>query len=356
MDRPFRSLVVLVPVLLIGGCRDSLRSPAVTIQALSCSRVGDQIAFVASEHGWRTGEAWLVAGRKASSEATRVLTGTKSGIWALGWRHDGKGLAVEGGPPQTDGLWLVSTAAPGEPTPLARGEDLDSPDWSPDDKWLVWADSHSASGTRLAVMRMADKAVHYLTTAVDPEFPQWSPTGQWISFYGLRRHPQQQTANGVYIVSADGGKERRVNCHRTTHFVWMGPEELLCFSGTRKTNGTPEFQVWKTNVRSDERVSLLATTRLPEHVWAGQTPPAISPDGHQLLVMAGTQVEAGNIYRINLSEGGVHQLTTGEADSCPCWFADGQTIAFVRAQMSIWTMRPDGSHQRRLLDVRDLGR
>lgn len=358
MDTRVRSLLVLVPVLLLGGCRVSQDTAPLTIGALSCAPVGDQIAFVTCDRGWRTGKAWLVGHGDGPAKARLLLTGTKCGVGVLAWRHDGGALAIEGGPAQADGLWLIPVGVPAEALHLVSAEDLNGPDWSPDDKRLVWVDSGEGRGSRLAVMRTADRKLRYVAPSLEPVFPQWSPTGRWISFYGVPLHGESKRGS-VYVVSPDGSNEKRLD-FQSAGFAWVGPEELLHCLNKRRRNGSGEFvtwktEVWKTNVRTGEESRLLSTTRLPQSVWVGQIPLAVSPDRRQLLLMGGRwPSEGGDIYSINLDRGDVHQLTTGRAASCPCWSGDGQTIAFVRAQTSIWIMRSDGSDKRQLIDLRDL--
>lgn len=80
--------------------------------------------------------------------------------------------------------------------------------------------------------------------------------------------------------------------------------------------------------------------------------PSRAPGGRRLAfsdAAGGTE----DIYTINIDGTGQRRITSGGADElAPAWSPDGKRIAFARFQTdgrgALWTMAPDGSHQRRL--------
>ena len=70
---------------------------------------------------------------------------------------------------------------------------------------------------------------------------------------------------------------------------------------------------------------------------------AWSPEGTKIVF----RLVGDGLYVINLDGTGLGRLTAGASDSGPAWSPNGRRIAFYRRN-AIWTMRADGTRQRRL--------
>jgi Tol biopolymer transport system component len=72
--------------------------------------------------------------------------------------------------------------------------------------------------------------------------------------------------------------------------------------------------------------------------------PAVSPDGRLVAVVRAASGTRGDLALYDLSTGAlVRTLTSGGRDGAPSFSPDGASIAFERADGSIWVTRADGS-------------
>ena len=92
------------------------------------------------------------------------------------------------------------------------------------------------------------------------------------------------------------------------------------------------------------------------------TEPAWSPDGRRIVFTGAYAPRAGHpdIWVMRADGTGLRRLTvdTSFNDRSPDWSPDGRLIAFTtnagvpgHATRAVWTMRPDGSHKRRLTPI-----
>ncbi len=128
--------------------------------------------------------------------------------------------------------------------------------------------------------------------------PQWSPDGQWLSFFSSREGGRER----LFVVRPDG-------------------TDLRAVSGAAQTG--------------DER----------EAVW--------SPDSQKLAFVGRPRGGKSRIWLANLAGGGEPvPLTNGQqVDDQPAWSPDGKHLAFVSERggdVDLYLMRADGSGQTRL--------
>ncbi len=80
--------------------------------------------------------------------------------------------------------------------------------------------------------------------------------------------------------------------------------------------------------------------------------PRWSPDGSKIVFIVSTLGGKRYLYTMNSDGSDVRKLTDGdEAD----WSPDGQKIAFIRNWMSIYTIKTDGSNERKIADIKSVG-
>lgn len=89
---------------------------------------------------------------------------------------------------------------------------------------------------------------------------------------------------------------------------------------------------------------------------ASEFDPSWSPDGRKLAYRRETRRTAPDIFVMNANGSGKRNLTAGRSEGIsPSWSPNGRTIAFGSIRGGsftyLWTMRRDGSHQRRLSRV-----
>jgi len=349
-------LILLVSIVFVSGC--SPTEPPSWIEYVSCSPVTADIVFVACAEGRIHAQVWVVG---ANSEVTRPQLLLQS--WIVGgvpaWRNDGRMLAVSGGEPGAQALWLLPVGTPGKRIRLAKGGNIFDPNWSADGTRLVWGRWTEKRGERLEIIRLADRTMTPLETSVEPGFPQWSPTGRWISFFGSRREGQMASVRGLYVISPDGTQEKRVDSRPIIHRVWVRPDVILY---AHRAKPAAECAFWEVNVNTGHRLELFRTGDLPKWIGGGRFGTnwvRLSPYSALLVAtnkrprrgLRSNPVSEGDIYRVDLDGKKVRRLTGGGRDGTPCWSGDGSRIVFVRGGKSIWVMNADGSGQKKILDV-----
>ena len=114
-------------------------------------------------------------------------------------------------------------------------------DWSPDDKWLAYYETHPQNGSDIRLLR-ADSVAEPLsvaTTAANEENAVFSPNGRWLAY--------QSDDTGrpeVYVVSfSDLGSERQVSTNGGTFPRWAPDgDELFYLNGDTLTSSAVSTQ------------------------------------------------------------------------------------------------------------------
>jgi TolB protein len=155
-----------------------------------------------------------------------------------------------------------------------------------------------------------------------------------------------QAIQNIFTVAASGGPIKRVTSGNTVDFTpsWSPTGTLIAFGRLNSTGGLDVFTVRPTGG------GLKQITNGPPGTANGE--PAWSHDGHAIAFTRGpfSGSSPSQIFRMRANGKGLKQLTHSAVDSRAADWTSG-LIAYVQGEppdSSIWTMRPDGSHQRRL--------
>ncbi|MDR7401839.1 MAG: S9 family peptidase [Armatimonadota bacterium] len=264
------------------------------------------------------------------------------------WSPDGRLLACVGKPPHKEpasdvrvitrirykadgeGLWdgryrhiFIVALAGGEPRQVTDGDyDHADPAWSPDGRHLAFVanrdpDADVTDVTDVWVVPADGGSPRRLTRSVGPcQFPSWSPDGTRIAYYGHDNAAMGATNIGLWVVPAAGGEP----VHLTRHYDRSLGHHIITDMRAHPRIGGP---AWTADGR--RLVVLIAdggTTQIGEvdaatgsvrAVTAGRQEIyglSVDPDRAAAVVAASDPLTPGDLWRVDLADGGMRRLTS----------------------------------------------
>jgi eukaryotic-like serine/threonine-protein kinase len=185
----------------------------------SWSPDGNRLAFVTDRNG--EDEIWL-RNRAGPSVETPLITQRNFPdaenilLASPAISPDGQQIAYlrTGGNPIVP--LQIFTSALASPTPvrlLPGGYESyqGAPTWSPDSKWIAFAEWKGQHWDLVKVRVGGEAPVQLRSDGVPNAVPQWSPTDEWITW---------ETEEGFVLVSPDGSKERRIETAQWLVHCW----------------------------------------------------------------------------------------------------------------------------------------
>jgi Tol biopolymer transport system component len=231
-------------------------------------------------------------------------------------------------------------------------EDLDVPiweiSWSPDGKRLAF--TSGIMGFELYTVNADGSGLSLLGEGGVSNFyaPLWSPNGGQVMAMKTNFFDEYR----ILTVNVDGlGEEASFDLPITTqtelmHFKWSPDGSLLAFTAFDEAEGV--YGLYTLN-GDGSGMRVLATSEVLIKV------PDWSPDGTRIVY------EAGNdIFDVQADGSALTQLTAENGiNSFPVWAPDGSSIAFYSDRSGdgqrLYQMRPDGTDQTMVLDLRTTG-
>jgi Tol biopolymer transport system component len=225
------------------------------------------------------------------------------------------------------------------------GRDAD-PAWSPNGQKIAFLSSRDGK-QEIYVVNADASGLRRLTRSREHEFaPAWSPDGRKLVF--TRSSDRfQRTDVELYVMSADGGEERRLARTRGRQDgnpVWSGGAHwspngrMLAFTTKRNSS----FDVYVMNANGSRQRDL---SRNPArdffYAWL--------PDGR--IAIHSERGGAAELYVMNADGSGTRNLTREwRLDRYwPVWSPDGRRIAVVRRD-GLYVANSDGTGWRKLVD------
>ena len=216
-----------------------------------------------------------------------------------------------------------------------------SPTFSPDGKMVAftWTGREGEINSDIYVKQIGAESQQRLTNdeALNHS-PAWSPDGQWIAF--LQRIVRERHA--IYLIPAMGGEKRKLGEIRiddTTRtlgrqLAWSADSEWVIFPSTQESGESLTRPLFALSIRTGRRVRL---TTPPPHSL-GDSTPAVSPDGANLVFLRSREMVAGELYLARLANniqpvGEPRPLTSESSDGKilggPAWLPNSREIVFT---------------------------
>ena len=240
----------------------------------------------------------------------------------------------------------VAVVPGGRPRLLAgvAGRDDFSPTWSPDGKLIAYRLNpvRGDEGEIMVVPASGGKPRNLTRSpAVADWSPAWSPDGQSIAFFSTRAGGRD-----LWTMKRDGTGKRRLTTDGSLNEypAWSPDGTRIAFQTPR----TGEFEIFVMSRDDGEQRNL--TQNPARDQWA-----AWSPDGTWVAFMS-MRDGGEDVFVIRPDGTGARNLTRTPRlqESHPSWSATGE-LTFTRhadtGPISLWAVRPDRSHARRLRTV-----
>jgi TolB protein len=234
---------------------------------------------------------------------------------------DGRRIAFHSSRDNSNAVYVAADG--GIPRRLTRdGRDWE-PMWSPDGRRIAFArypDGVMGVNAHLYVVPSDGGAAVRISTVEcgRSREPAWSPDGRWIAFSG-----RVDTGSDIYVVSADGKKERRLPTGPGDDGFprWSPDGSRIVYTGYHRTDTDARADIWTIRPDGADPRQLTRDGRS----WA----PDWSPDGRAIAYN-----REGHIWTMN-ADGSAQRSLTGTDPGfrrmrrSPVWSPDGRWIAFV---------------------------
>jgi len=283
---------------------------------------------------------WFGYGRsirsvEADGSGLTELAGGVKGDGSISWSPDGTRIVYERWRSAyvPDEIWTADVDRPANEVDLTGGSGPDSgPLWSPDGSLIAFQRREGRGRWDLWVRGANGTCARRLTHAAgrkdDAVGYSWSPDGRRLAFFQHR---------GLFVVDRDGAERRAVaaDLPYLRQASWSPDgQQLLIVAGHYQD----DFELYAADAGGGAISRLTENDRLEDGpVWA--------PDGSSIVFMT-TSRTGFELHSVDLA-GNENRLTHGFGDYFPSWSPDGTKIAFSREEApeghaDIWVMDADG--------------
>jgi serine/threonine protein kinase len=230
------------------------------------------------------------------------------------------------------------------------------PSLSPDGNQVVFSwNGRNRDNSSLYVQTIggAGNPLQLTTGAANDYSPDWSPDGRWIAFLRTKNQPPMFASwapigrSELRLVSPLGSPDRLLSEIVVREQSVIAPRLAWCPDSTcllvtdSPGEGKPDA-LFLISLETGQKRQLT----YPQQPVAGDSNPAIAPDGHSLIFRRNIGYDTGELYSIQMTnrltpKGEPERLTKFTMDAAyPAWMPDSKSILFS-AKQSLWRLAPE---------------
>jgi TolB protein len=227
---------------------------------------------------------------------------------------------------------------------ISQAKNYALPGSASDGQLLVSVLDHS----KLQILRLRTDGTRRMTmahSAVDQQYPAWSPDGRHLAFASGDQLSFNQL---IYVIDANGQNQKALidqPGHIYYTLAWS-PDGTQIVAGTYISG---HREIWLTSVDGTNLKKLSGSSAYND------SQPAWSPDGRHIAFERSnpdpSQGANSAIWVMNADGSQAAPLTDAvNDDGDPVWAPNGQQIAFIRGKQKagVWIMNSDGSNAKKL--------
>lgn len=282
------------------------------------------------------------------------LSGGRESDWVPSVSPDGGRIAFLRNPgPAGAELWVMKADGT-EQRRLAGGVSLEfpqPPSWSPDGRSIAVVGSPGGGPAGLWVIGADRAGARRLGDA--EAGPVWCPDGRLVAFDTFDSSTcgpiDRNCATALLTVVRPDGSGRKVLAKEAIWPSWSPSGSRLAFAGGASGTDVAEIEVVSAGGGLPRRVVPSSAGPFGAPTW--------SPSGRSIAFAGGLSVRRQSVYMVAPDGTRLRKLASGRGSiGAVAWSPTGRRLAYAyrphdRGPTSIWVMRSDGSHRRRLTRV-----
>ncbi|NII26695.1 hypothetical protein HB364_16525 [Pseudoflavitalea sp. X16] len=329
--------LALILLVVVVACRKD-HNPPIRLDAAT------EIVFVSRPTS--SGD-WKLELMQGDGGNRRAIAGVYKSPGEFTVSHDGKKIAWTAHENGAHRLYVTDKAG-GTPVLLGSGVNYcGQPDWSPDDRKLVFMKSDDPAELTIYMVDSDGKNEKRLTPDNWSACPRWFPDGKMIAYVSIVGNNR-----GIYSMQADGSDRKLLlsgNNFFNALFVSPSGDKIVA----TETLWERPTKIFVMNADGSNPKNLAAgVDHFTENDMGGESngSPAWSPDGKKIAYVSSV-TNRSEIYVINSDGTNDRRLTnTGKFNSSPSWSKDGQYILFASnrngdATSDLYVMKANGQSQ-----------